>query len=111
MMGTDPFFMYPDRRSLSDPQFVIHSFADPDPRLRTRSGSDRRSMIAILPITVYTYCNSYCKLLSEKDMCLYDTYRCCTSVCIVYIVYYIIYSVSNMTRLFSLLFMWSHLKD
>ena len=52
MMGTDPFFMYRDRRSypFPDPPFVIRSFADPD-HLRTRSGSDRLSIIAILTIT------------------------------------------------------------
>ena len=60
MMGTALFFMDRDRQSLSfsdpDPLFVIRSFADPDPRLRTRSrsGSDRGSMIAILPITDYS---------------------------------------------------------
>ena len=38
----------------TDPPFVTRSFADPDldPLFLTRSRSDRRSMIAILPITV-----------------------------------------------------------
>ena len=59
MIGTDLFlwigiadhYPFPD----PDPQSVIRSFADPDPHLRTRSrsGSDRQSMIAILPITGY----------------------------------------------------------
>ena len=39
MMGTDSFFMERDRLSFSDPDpdppFVMRSYADPDPRLRT----------------------------------------------------------------------------
>ena len=63
MMGTDICVMDWDRDRRSypfldpnpDPPIVIRSFADPDPhlRIRSRSVSDRRSMIAILPITDY----------------------------------------------------------
>ena len=70
MMGTDPFLWIgdPDPDHLCillcdpfpdpDPPFFTRSFADPDPdplfltRSRSCSGSDRRSMTAILPNTV-----------------------------------------------------------
>ena len=47
MLGTDSFYYGSGPLSFSDPDhpFVIRSFADPNPRLRTRS------MIAIMPIT------------------------------------------------------------
>ena len=54
MMGIDPFlwigitnpYPFPD----PDPPFVIRSFAHPDPRFRTRSGSVRRSCSSLHPI-------------------------------------------------------------
>ena len=52
MMGTDPFLWIGIGIAYHYP------FPDPDPLFltRSRSGSDRRSMIAILPITVYNIC-------------------------------------------------------
>ena len=55
MMGTDPFFTDPYHFPDPDLQFFTRSFADADTLFLTksRSGSYRRSMIAILPITDY----------------------------------------------------------
>ena len=46
MMGTDPFLWIGIG--------IAYPFPDPDPLLLTRSRSDLRTMIAILPITGYT---------------------------------------------------------
>ena len=56
MMGTDSFLWIgiADPYSFPDTPFVTRSFADPDPLFLTRSRSDRRLMIAILPITGYS---------------------------------------------------------
>ena len=71
MMGTDPFLWigiwiadpYPSPDPDYDSPFFTRSIADPVPdplfltRSRSRSESDRRSRIAILPITEYITCN------------------------------------------------------